>query len=167
MHRKFICLYTLRLRSTTCTTLTHTTMENEPLHHCHDCKRSKHKNLFKLRERNDQHGQKGEPTHKCLECTSQNQKTRHSSKRKRDDSDPDTSESPPRTGLVISIEQFTTTLTKLARQGVIHCCTHVSMQELGGDDSTNLDVIIQHIWEATGFRFTSVHAPSKKISCCC
>ena len=56
----------------------------------------------------------------------------------------------------LSIEQFTTILTKNAQMGDFCCRARVSTEGLTGDEEGMSKVVVNHVWEATGFRFTCV-----------
>ena len=120
-------------------------MEQAPLFHCHDCKNQKTLDNFKLREKKDRYGEKGQPTSWCIPCAAKEQHRRQTKKRKHDE------EGPAGPNLAISLEQFTELLRQQALTGDINCSTCVSTQGLSNEVE---NVIIKHVWEVTGFRFT-------------
>ena len=120
-------------------------MEQAPLFRCHDCKNKKPLDSFKLREKKDRYGEKGQPTSRCIPCAANEQHRRQTKKRKRDE------ECPAGPNLVISLEQFTEHLRQQALTGSIDWSARVSTQGLSGEVE---NVIVKHVWEATGFRFT-------------
>ena len=132
------------------------TMEHQLLFTCHDCRVNKPKEQFSLRKRDDSFGKKGEPTSRCTECATRFKQIRQNSKRKRENEGPDTLRSALMDTPLLSIEQFTTILTNHAQMGDLCYHAHVSTQELTGDEEGMIKVIVNRVWEATGFRFTCV-----------
>jgi hypothetical protein len=127
-----------------------------PLHPCHPCKQLKRLGVFKLRVKDDRYGKKGDPTSKCTECTLQNQISRQKRKRKHDE---DEDEEP--TDLCINrpalpLDQFTVLSANRASDGSLSCCTRVTTEGMVGDTKEVADILVGHIWEATGYRFTLV-----------
>lgn len=57
---------------------------------------------------------------------------------------------------LLSIEQFTTILTNRAQIGDLCYHAHISTQELTGDEEGMCKVIVNRVWEATGFRFMCI-----------
>ena len=49
-----------------------------------------------------------------------------------------------------------TQLCEEALTGVISCSTCISTQDLSGEADDICSIVIGHMWEATGFRFTYV-----------
>ena len=136
-----------------------TTMEQEPLLYCRDCKSSKSRDQFNSCQRDDKHGAKGEPTSKCTDCVMRNQQRRQITKRKRDEEGPNPSEGPSELDPVLSMEEFSTLLPNQALEGNLCCRACVSTQEMDDDDAEKYNVIAGHMWEATGFRFRFVCFP--------
>ena len=125
-------------------------MDQAPFLRCIDCEVRKPRDQFKLRERDDKYGKKGDPTRKCSLCTTRNQNRHLNLKRKRNEEDPNLAELDP----TISIEQRTTMLHEQALRGDLCCRMRVSTQGLAVAEAEVIRVIVGRVWEATGFRFT-------------
>jgi len=131
-------------------------MEQAPLLYCRGCYTNKPSDQFKLRERDDSYGRKGDPTSQCSPCAANKQDRDQNRKRKRDE---DLSEDPAEPGPTISIEQFTAPLHQQARRRDLCCWTRISTQGLAAEEDVVLKVIAGRVWEATGFRFMSLRFP--------
>jgi len=130
-----------------------TTMEQAPLLYCRSCHTNKPSDQFKLRERNDNYGRKGEPTSQCSLCAAKKHNRQTNRKRKRDE---DPSEDPAEPGPIMSIEQFTAMLHQRARRGDLCFRTHISTQGLAAGEYIESKIASARVWEATGIRFSSV-----------
>jgi len=64
----------------------------------------------------------------------------------------------------LPIDRFMALLEHQASEGSISCCTRVNTEGMVGDAKDVADGIAGHIWEATGYRFTSVFNV-KSIDC--
>ena len=126
-------------------------MEQAPLLYCHTCKNSKPKDQFKLCEKDDQYGKKGEPTGKCSPCMTRKQQRDQNKKQKHTE---EGSDDPVEPGHIISIEEFTASLRQQACMDDISYHAHVSTQGLPEEADEAFNVIAVRVWEATGFRFT-------------
>ena len=129
-------------------------MEHATLFCCHNCENKKPWDEFKLREKDDKYGRKGEPTGRCLPCAEKERHRRQNAKRKRDEEGLNPSGVPEEPEPILPVEQFTVLLRELALGGDPSCRTRVSTQGLVGEDGEVFKVIIGRVWEATGFRFT-------------
>ena len=131
-----------------------TTMDQEPHHHCHDCKSSKCREGFSLHKKDSKHGLQGEPSSRCLSCVAKERERRKIRKRKRDEDGIDLTEDPAEPDRSISIEEFTALLREKALTGAISWSTRVSTQGLVGNADEMCTAIVGRVWEATRFRFT-------------
>ena len=128
-------------------------MEQAPLLYCCDCKKSKSRDQFTLRTRNNKHGARGEPSSRCSSCAAKERDRNIIRKRKRDEEGHDSFGDLAESDHTASIEQFTALLREQALTGDICCSARVSTQGLDGEDEICAR-IVGRVWEATGFRFT-------------
>ena len=126
-----------------------------PLHHCHACKSLKPLTEFKLREKDDQYGRKGDPTSKCTLCTLRNQKSRQNLKRKREPEEP-TSVCVNNSLLPVDQDQSTALLANRTPDGSLRFSTRVTAEGVVGDTKSIACITAGYVWEATGYRFTLV-----------
>ena len=59
-------------------------MEQATLIYCRNCKSKKPSNQFKLREKDNKYGRKGEPTGRCLPCAEKERHIRRNNTQRRD-----------------------------------------------------------------------------------
>ena len=129
------------------------TMEQEPLRQCLDCHSWKSRDQFALRKRADKHAAKGDRISRCTPCVEKRHQREHK-KRKRVEEGSDLCGDPGEPDFPISLEQLTAQLREQALTGMISCSTRVSTQGLSGEADEICSIVIGHVWEATGFRFT-------------
>ena len=118
---------------------------------CHDCKCKKSKDQFKQHSKDTKYAKKGDPMCQCLPCAAKEQDRCQIKKRKRDDEGYHPSESQVE---AIPIEQFMEMLRELAQGHDLNCRTHVSMQGMTEEGHGIFNIIVKHLWDTTGFRFT-------------
>ena len=123
-------------------------MEQDALFQCHRCKCKKSKDQFKLHLKNTKYAKQGDPICRCLPCAAKDRDRRQTKKRKRDD---ERSESQVES---IPIEQFTEMLRELACGDDLDYRTRVSMQGMTEEGHDIFKLIVKHVWDITGFRFT-------------
>ena len=135
---------------------TFATMDQATLHYCSGCKTKTSQDQFSLRQKDDKYGLKGEPTGRCTSCTMRNKQAHQNLKRKRIEEGTTPSECPDEHDTVITIEKFTALLRQQALMGDLHYRARVSTQGLAEEEEDILKIIVGHVWDATGFRFTFV-----------
>jgi len=124
-----------------------------PLHCCCACKQLKPLNEFKIHVKDDQDGRQGDPTTKCASCTLQNPKSHQNIKHKREPEEP----TPLYTNnsvLPVNQDQFLSILKNQAPDGSLPCSTCVTTEGMVGDTKGIAKLIVEHVWEATSYRFT-------------
>src|SRR6266404_254732 len=107
-------------------------MEQAALYYCGNCESKKPWEQFKLHEKDDQYGRKGEPTSQCLHCTEKEWNRCQNKKRKCDKESLNPSVDPEEPEPILSFEQFTALLCELALGDELSCHTHVSTGGLAG-----------------------------------
>ena len=137
--------------------------QNPPAHHGASCAlllpqlwKQKPMDQFKLYPKDTKYVRKGHLICWCLPCTVKEQERHQKKKRKCDEGITSPSESQEEPNSVIPIEQFTELLCELACGCEINCCTHISLQGMVEEEDKIFKLIVKHVWEATGFRFTYV-----------
>jgi hypothetical protein len=93
---------------------------------------------------------------RCLSCVAKEQEGCEKKKRKRDKEVTIPSEHQQEPDSIIPIEQFTELLVELARGCAIDCSTRISMQGMVEEEDEIFKLIVEWVWEATGFRFTYI-----------
>jgi hypothetical protein len=131
-------------------------MDEVALIYCHDCKNKKPKPEFKLHSKDTKHAKKGNPLRQCLPCGVKQQERRQRNKRKHDEDITMPSMPSESQGSIIPIERFTELLAELAQGCEIDYRTYASRQRMVEEEEGIFKLIVKHVWEATGYRFTYV-----------